>query len=43
MPVTDSAVLAHSAGPVLFVIGSEMTPRQTALTAVEQLLERHRL
>ena len=37
MPVTDSAVLAHSAGPVLFVIGSEMTPRQTALTAVEQL------
>jgi capsular exopolysaccharide synthesis family protein len=37
MPVTDSAVLAHSAGSVLFVIGSEMTPRQTALTAVEQL------
>jgi capsular exopolysaccharide synthesis family protein len=37
MPVTDSSVLAHSAGPVLFVIGSEMTPRPTALTAVEQL------
>jgi capsular exopolysaccharide synthesis family protein len=37
MPVTDASVVAHSAGGVLFVIGSEMTPRQTAATAIEQL------
>ena len=29
MPVTDAAVLAHTAGGVLFVIGAEMTPRQS--------------
>jgi capsular exopolysaccharide synthesis family protein len=37
MPVTDAAVLAHGSGGVLFVIGSEMTPRQSATAAVEQL------
>jgi Mrp family chromosome partitioning ATPase len=37
MPVTDASVVAHIAGGVLFVIGSEMTPRQTAATAIEQL------
>jgi succinoglycan biosynthesis transport protein ExoP len=37
MPVTDAAVVANQAGGVIFVIGSEMTPRQTAATAVEQL------
>ena len=37
MPVTDAAVLAHGAGSVLFVVGSEMTPRQSASTAIEQL------
>lgn len=37
MPVTDASVLAHSASGVLFVVGAEMTPRQTAAAAVEQL------
>ena len=37
MPVTDAAVVAHTAGGVIFVIGSEMTPRQNALAALEQL------
>lgn len=37
MPVTDAAVLAHACGGVLFVVGSEMTPRQTAVAAIEQL------
>jgi capsular exopolysaccharide synthesis family protein len=37
MPVTDASLVAHNAGGVLFVIGSEMTPRQTAATAIEQL------
>jgi capsular exopolysaccharide synthesis family protein len=37
MPVTDAAVVAHAATGVVFVIGAEMTPRQTAQTAVEQL------
>jgi capsular exopolysaccharide synthesis family protein len=37
MPVTDAAVLAHNAGGVLFVIGSEMTPRQSVTAAIEQL------
>jgi capsular exopolysaccharide synthesis family protein len=37
MPVTDAAVVANTAGGVLFVVGSEMTPRQNAAAAVEQL------
>jgi polysaccharide biosynthesis transport protein len=37
MPVTDAAVVANAAGGVLFVVGSEMTPRQNAAAAVEQL------
>jgi succinoglycan biosynthesis transport protein ExoP len=37
MPVTDAAVIANSASGVLFVVGSEMTPRQNAAAAVEQL------
>jgi capsular exopolysaccharide synthesis family protein len=37
MPVTDAAVVAHTAGGVIFVIGSEMTPRQNAAAAIEQL------
>ena len=37
MPVTDAALIANSAGGVLFVIGSEMTPRQNAMVAIDQL------
>lgn len=37
MPVTDAAVVANTAGGVIFVVGSEMTPRQNAAAAVEQL------
>lgn len=37
MPVTDAALVAHTAGGVLFVVGSEMTPRQNAAAAIEQL------
>jgi succinoglycan biosynthesis transport protein ExoP len=37
MPVTDAAVVANAAGGVLFVVGSEMTPRQNAVAAVDQL------
>ena len=37
MPVTDAAVLANAAGGVIFVVGSEMTPRQNAMAAVDQL------
>ena len=37
MPVTDAAVVAHTAGGVIFVIGSEMTPRQSAAAAIDQL------
>ncbi len=37
MPVTDASVIAHTATGVLFVIGAEMTPRQSAQAAVEQL------
>jgi succinoglycan biosynthesis transport protein ExoP len=37
MPVTDASIVANTAGGVVFVIGSEMTPRQTAATAIEQL------
>jgi capsular exopolysaccharide synthesis family protein len=37
MPVTDASVLAHSAGAVVFVVGSEMTPRQSATAALDQL------
>jgi capsular exopolysaccharide synthesis family protein len=37
MPVTDAAVVANTAGGVIFVIGSEMTPRQNAAAAIEQL------
>ncbi|MEO7190509.1 MAG: polysaccharide biosynthesis tyrosine autokinase [Vicinamibacterales bacterium] len=39
MPVTDAAILSHASVGVLFVVGSEMTPRQTAATAVDQLRE----
>ena len=41
MPVTDAAVLAHLAGGVLFVVGSEMTPRRAAMAAIEQLRSAH--
>jgi len=37
MPVTDAALIANTAGGVLFVIGSEMTPRQNAMVAIDQL------
>jgi Mrp family chromosome partitioning ATPase len=37
MPVTDAALIARPAGGVLFVVGSEMTPRQGAQTALEHL------
>ena len=37
MPVTDAAVLAHTNIGVLFVVGSEMTPRQAAAAAIDQL------
>jgi len=37
MPVTDAAVVANTAGGVLFVVGSEMTSRQAAARALEQL------
>jgi capsular exopolysaccharide synthesis family protein len=37
MAVTDAAVVAHVANGVLFVVGSEMTSRSVAQTAIEQL------
>jgi capsular exopolysaccharide synthesis family protein len=37
MPVTDAALVANRAQGVLFVVGSEMTPRQNAAAAIEQL------
>lgn len=37
MAVTDAAVLANRVGGVLFVIGSEMTTRQSAVAAIDQL------
>jgi capsular exopolysaccharide synthesis family protein len=37
MPVTDAAVVANNSSGVLFVVGAEMTPRQSAAAAVEQL------
>ncbi|MEQ1895769.1 MAG: polysaccharide biosynthesis tyrosine autokinase [Vicinamibacterales bacterium] len=37
MAVTDAAVLAHGSGGVVFVIGADMTSRQSAEAAVEQL------
>jgi succinoglycan biosynthesis transport protein ExoP len=38
MAVSDSAIVAHMADGVLFVIGAEMTSRGVARTAVEQLI-----
>jgi capsular exopolysaccharide synthesis family protein len=38
MAVTDAAVIASSVGGVVFVVGSEMTPRRNAQIAVEQLV-----
>jgi capsular exopolysaccharide synthesis family protein len=38
MAVTDAAVLANSVGGVVFVIGSEMTTRPSAATAIDQLV-----
>ena len=38
MAVSDSAIVAHIADGVLFVIGAEMTSRGVARTAVEQLV-----
>jgi capsular exopolysaccharide synthesis family protein len=38
MAVTDAAVISNGVGGVVFVVGSEMTPRRTAQTAVEQVL-----
>jgi succinoglycan biosynthesis transport protein ExoP len=37
MPVTDAAVVANNSSGVIFVVGAEMTPRQSAAAAVEQL------
>ena len=37
MAVTDAAVVAHIANGVVFVVGSEMTSRAVAATAIEQL------
>lgn len=37
MGVTDAAVVGHAAGGVLFVVGSEMTTRSAARSALEQL------
>jgi Mrp family chromosome partitioning ATPase len=37
MAVTDSCVVAHRAMGVLFIVGSEMTSRQAAFRAIEQL------
>jgi succinoglycan biosynthesis transport protein ExoP len=37
MPVTDAAVVANNSSGVIFVVGAEMTPRQNAAAAVEQL------
>jgi capsular exopolysaccharide synthesis family protein len=37
MPVTDAAILANTAGAVLFVVGAEMTTRQNAQAAIDQL------
>ena len=37
LPVADAAVVAHSASGVVFVVGSEMTARSAARTALEQL------
>ncbi len=37
MAVTDSAILANRAGGVLFVVGSEMTTRQSAVAAIDAL------
>ena len=37
MAVTDAALVAHSATGVVFVVGSEMTSRHAARTAVNQL------
>jgi capsular exopolysaccharide synthesis family protein len=38
MAVTDAAVLANSVGGVVFVIGSEMTTRPAAVTAIDHLV-----
>jgi Mrp family chromosome partitioning ATPase len=38
MAVTDAPIVAHIAGGVVFVVGSEMTSRTLAQTAVEQLV-----
>jgi capsular exopolysaccharide synthesis family protein len=38
MAVTDAAVISNGVGGVVFVVGSEMTPRQTAQVAVDQLV-----
>jgi succinoglycan biosynthesis transport protein ExoP len=37
MAVTDSAIAAHAAQGVVFVLGAEMTSRRTAQRAIEQL------
>jgi Mrp family chromosome partitioning ATPase len=38
MAVTDAAVIANGVGGVVFVVGSEMTPRRNAQVAIEQLV-----
>ena len=37
MPVTDAAVLSNVATGVIFVVGAEMTARQNAIAALDQL------
>jgi len=37
MAVTDSAIAASAASGVVFVVGAEMTSRQAAKAAIEQL------
>jgi Mrp family chromosome partitioning ATPase len=37
MAVTDAAIAASTAGGIVFVIGAEMTSRQAAKAAIQQL------
>ena len=41
MAVTDAALVAHDASGVVFVVGSEMTSRHAAKTAIDQLRRAH--
>jgi capsular exopolysaccharide synthesis family protein len=41
MAVTDSSIVAHLATGVLFIVGAEMTARNAAVQAIEQLAHAH--